>query len=205
MKFTTITLVLATTSLSVVSRYNVRQIGALNTKEYTVYLEIPRGKNAKMEVSKKKGELKYIADIDPWHGYPWSYVAIIDISTESGFPGQVRQVKLLGGLLMIDDNTTDWKKGFYKVPHQGDGENEFGFNGKFQNKQAIQNLMIETHDYWNLLINDTMKAEDDIDLCNLSVQGSIHLVKVDSNEIKHVPKADPKPDAKIKKMKDTEV
>ena len=36
-------------------------------------------------------------------------VDIIDISAESGFPGQIRQVKLLGGLLMIDDDATDWK------------------------------------------------------------------------------------------------
>ena len=28
------------------------------------------------KVGKKKGQLKYIADIDPWHGYPWSYGSI---------------------------------------------------------------------------------------------------------------------------------
>ena len=38
MKFTAITFALATTTLSVVSGYNIRQIGALNTKEYTAYL-----------------------------------------------------------------------------------------------------------------------------------------------------------------------
>ncbi|KAK5989445.1 Inorganic pyrophosphatase [Cladobotryum mycophilum] len=45
-------------------------------------------------------------------GYPGDNdpMDIFDISAiDSGFVGQVRQVKLLGGLPMIDDNTTDWK------------------------------------------------------------------------------------------------
>ena len=36
-------------------------------------------------------------------------VDVLDIGQQVGYPGQVKQVKLLGGLLMIDDDETDWK------------------------------------------------------------------------------------------------
>lgn len=36
-------------------------------------------------------------------------IDIVDIGASSGYPGQVKQVKVLGGLLMVDDNQTDWK------------------------------------------------------------------------------------------------
>ncbi|KAI9276897.1 hypothetical protein BDA99DRAFT_474783 [Phascolomyces articulosus] len=231
---------------------------------FNMIVEIPRGQNAKVEIQKdqefnpfaqkvsKHDKLKFIANIYPWHGYPWSYgsipqtwenphvpnkeagtkggdndpLDIIDISAESGFPGQVRQVKLLGGLLMVDDDTTDWKIvaidvnderasrynditdveqkirddiqhwfKVYKVP-QGDGENEFGYDGDFQNRQTVDHLLKESHGYWNLLINGTIKA-DDIETINVSVQGSKNQVKANSEECKDVPKADAEPDAKI--------
>lgn len=36
-------------------------------------------------------------------------VDVLEIGQEVGYPGQIKQVKLLGGLLMLDDNETDWK------------------------------------------------------------------------------------------------
>ncbi|KAI8139974.1 inorganic pyrophosphatase [Fennellomyces sp. T-0311] len=273
--------------------YNVRQIGALNTEDYRVYLEndngipispfhdvplhpdpknitvfnmiveIPKGKNAKLEIDKetpfnpiyhdsnKKG-LRYIADIPPHKGYPGNYgsipqtwenphapnkeigtsggdndpVDIFEIGDASGYPGQVKQVKLLGGLLMIDDDLTDWKlfaidindkralrynditdveddilKVFqhwykvYKVP-QGKGENKFAFGGKFQNRKYVEQLMVETHDYWQLLINGT--TDSDIETVNLSNQGTPNQVGPDSRQAKKVPKAHPLPDAPVK-------
>ncbi|KAL1928496.1 hypothetical protein VTP01DRAFT_2852 [Rhizomucor pusillus] len=82
----------------------------------------------------KNDVLRYIANIFPHKGYPGNYgsipqtwediyyktpetgttgdndpVDIIEIGQEIGFPGQIKQVKFLGGLLMLDDNQTDWK------------------------------------------------------------------------------------------------
>ncbi|KAH8896853.1 inorganic pyrophosphatase [Thozetella sp. PMI_491] len=44
-------------------------------------------------------------------GYPGDNdpIDIFDIGVDPGYTGQVRQVKILGGLAMIDDDKTDWK------------------------------------------------------------------------------------------------
>ncbi|KAI9493943.1 inorganic pyrophosphatase [Zychaea mexicana] len=281
MKLSAIVFALAAAAISTVSGYNMRQIDALNTKKYRVYLEkddgtpispfhdvplrpdpsnntvynmvveIPRGKNAKVEIDKetplnplyhdtnKHDELKYIANIYPHHGYPGNYgsipqtwenphvpykkagtkggdndpVDVIDIGMDSGYPGQVKQVKLLGGLLMIDDDFTDWKliaidinderasryndisdveenickdiQHWYKVYKvpQGDDENKFGYNGDFQDSKAIEHLIQETHGYWELLINCTAKA-DDIKIENLTVEGSKNRISANSKVVK---------------------
>ncbi|KHO00608.1 Inorganic pyrophosphatase [Metarhizium album ARSEF 1941] len=83
----------------------------------------------------RKNEPRFVESIWPHKSYPFAYgsipqtwenknvrdnytgfvgdndpVDLLDISSISpGYTGQVKQVKVLGGLAMIDDNTTDWK------------------------------------------------------------------------------------------------
>ncbi|KAI8139200.1 inorganic pyrophosphatase [Fennellomyces sp. T-0311] len=270
------------------AEYKVRQIGALNTEKYRIYLEnekgdpislfhdvplhpdpndatvynmiveIPRWKNPKLEIDREepfnpiyhdtnKNGLRYIANVFPYHGYPANYgsipqtwekpdvpntdvgtkggdndpVDVLDIGQQVGYPGQVKQIKLLGGLCMIDDGETDWKLigidiNDERAPHfnditdvdsdildalkhwltvykipQGKPENEFGYGGAFQNSQTIANLMEETHDYWRALINGTAKSE--INTINLSIKGSPNNVSPNSKEVKKVPKGNKKP------------
>ncbi len=82
----------------------------------------------------KKGALRYVHNCFPFHGYLWNYGAIpqtwespshadkdtgiggdndpidvLDIGSAIATVGQVKQVKVLGALAMIDDGETDWK------------------------------------------------------------------------------------------------
>lgn len=161
-------------------KYTTRQVGALNTLEYRLYLEneqgkvvspfhdvplypegssgesqdgnivnmfveIPRWTCAKMEISKeepmnpvkqdvKKGALRFVKNIFPFHGYPWNYGAIpqtwecpehtdpstgfkgdndpidaVEIGSKVLERGAVRKVKVLGTIALIDEGETDWK------------------------------------------------------------------------------------------------
>ncbi len=108
-------------------------------------VEIPRWSNAKLEIATgefmnpikqdiKKGQLRYVKNIFPFHGYPWNYGAIpqtwedpnevcvhtgyggdkdpidiLDIGEVVGFTGQVKTVKVLGAIVLIDEGETDWK------------------------------------------------------------------------------------------------
>lgn len=108
-------------------------------------VEIPRWTNAKMEISKeeplnpikqdvKKGKLRYVNNVFPYHGYIWNYGALpqtwedpahvdtntgaagdndpldaVEIGAAVATRGEVKQVKILGVLAMIDEGETDWK------------------------------------------------------------------------------------------------
>ncbi|KAI9311777.1 inorganic pyrophosphatase [Dichotomocladium elegans] len=273
--------------------YRVRQIGAFNTEGFILYLEndmgvpispfhdvplhpdpwnntvynmiveIPKWKNAKLEISRdealnpiyhdtKKGNLRYIANLFPFHGYPGNYgsipqtwenpnhpnvevgttggdndpVDVIDISDFVGYPGEVKQVKILGGVLMIDDGTTDWKliaidirdprasrynditdvdPEFMKVYKQwltvykvpqGDPLNTFGYNGEWKDHEFVSALLEETHEFWKGLVGGTIQA-DDISTINLSVRNSPHHVFRNDRIIRSIPKPHPLPDAPI--------
>ncbi|CDH55747.1 inorganic pyrophosphatase [Lichtheimia corymbifera JMRC:FSU:9682] len=289
-----LTLLVATTTAALAAdHYKIRQVGAANTPEYSIYfenengipispfhdlpfrpnpanasiynmvVEIPRWHNAKLEINRTipfnpirqdkapDDGLRYIPNIFPFFGYVGNYGAIpqtwedpnvpnhdigtkggdndpidvIEIGDLLGHPGQIKQVKILGALLMIDNNYTDWKivavdindkkahqyndiddvedsmltaiKHWYAVYKEPDGspENNFGFDGRFMNKTYTEEIVQETHGYWQKLVNGTTRA-DDISTVNLSVNGSAHQVKSDSPEVKQVPKANPIPDAK---------
>ncbi|KAL6122801.1 hypothetical protein NUSPORA_00059 [Nucleospora cyclopteri] len=107
--------------------------------------EIPRFENAKFEISKdqefnpivqdkKKGKLRFVANIYPFKGYQVNYGAlpqtyedpakmeahieaygdndpldILEIGMKTKSPGDVFKGKVLGCLAMIDDNEADWK------------------------------------------------------------------------------------------------
>lgn len=112
---------------------------------YHMFVEIPRGSNAKLEVSLsdefnpikqdvKKGNLRFVHDVEPYQGYIWNYGAfpqtwedpthkddrtgclgdndpldVCEIGSATAKVGEVKVVKLLGVLALIDEGETDWK------------------------------------------------------------------------------------------------
>ncbi|CAB3996977.1 inorganic pyrophosphatase [Paramuricea clavata] len=114
-------------------------------KVFNMVVEIPRWTNAKMEINLasslnpmkqdiKKGKLRYVNNVFPYHGYIWNYGAlpqtwedpqVVDADTRckgDGDPidvceigtmvakrGEVKQVKILGVMALIDEGETDWK------------------------------------------------------------------------------------------------
>jgi len=114
-------------------------------KYCNMVVEIPRWTNAKMEICKeenlnpikqdiKKGKLRYVNNVFPYHGYIWNYGAlpqtwedpshvdtntkckgdddpldVVEIGAGVAKRGEVKQVKILGVLAMIDEEETDWK------------------------------------------------------------------------------------------------
>ncbi|KAJ1977107.1 Inorganic pyrophosphatase [Dimargaris cristalligena] len=82
----------------------------------------------------KKGKLRFVRNCFPHHGYIWNYGAlpqtwedptavssetkyvgdndpidVIEIGEQIGYRGQVKQVKALGVMALIDEGETDWK------------------------------------------------------------------------------------------------
>lgn len=110
-------------------------------------VEVPRWSNAKFEISKelnfnpivqdtKKGEVRFVHNIFPYHGYIHNYGAIpqtwedptvvsdqcaeplkgdndpldcCEIGSEVLNTGAIKTVKILGSLALIDDGELDWK------------------------------------------------------------------------------------------------
>ncbi|KAI8821732.1 putative IPP1-inorganic pyrophosphatase [Fimicolochytrium jonesii] len=82
----------------------------------------------------KKGKLRYVRNCFPHHGYIWNYGAfpqtwedpnavhpdtkakgdndpldVCEIGETVGYTGQIKQVKILGTMALIDEGETDWK------------------------------------------------------------------------------------------------
>jgi inorganic pyrophosphatase len=82
----------------------------------------------------KKGKLRFVRNVFPHHGYIWNYGAfpqtwedptvvhpdtkavgdndpldVCEIGESVGYPGQVKQVKVLGTIALLDEGETDWK------------------------------------------------------------------------------------------------
>ncbi|KAJ1981841.1 Inorganic pyrophosphatase [Dimargaris xerosporica] len=82
----------------------------------------------------KKGKLRYVRNCFPHHGYIWNYGAlpqtwedpsyvnadtkcggdndpidVVEIGEQIGYRGQVKQVKALGVMALLDEGETDWK------------------------------------------------------------------------------------------------
>ncbi|KAL7674958.1 hypothetical protein ACOME3_001228 [Neoechinorhynchus agilis] len=108
-------------------------------------VEIPRWTNAKLEICKaeplnpikqdvKKGNLRFVDNIFPYHGYIWNYGAIpqtyedpniidpatnavgdddpldvIEVGTQVHQTGDLLVVKVIGAIALIDEGETDWK------------------------------------------------------------------------------------------------
>jgi inorganic pyrophosphatase len=83
----------------------------------------------------------------------------------------------------------------YKIP-EGKPENTIAFNEQAQNKTFATDIVLETHEHWQLLINGTTPRKE-IQTINTSVNGSIYKVKPKDDAVKKVPKARPEPPASI--------
>ncbi|TPX51561.1 inorganic diphosphatase [Synchytrium endobioticum] len=82
----------------------------------------------------KKGNLRFVRNFFPWKGYMWNYGAfpqtwedpthshpdtkakgdndpldVCEIGEHVGYVGQVKQVKVLGTMALLDEGETDWK------------------------------------------------------------------------------------------------
>jgi len=125
--------------------HNIPLVACSEKGTFNFVLEIPKGTNAKLEISVaedlnpikqdvKNGKLRYVADVNGFKGYPWNYGAfpqtwedpsfrhpetgclgdkdpldVVEISSRVGTTGEIRQVKVLGTLALIDEGETDWK------------------------------------------------------------------------------------------------
>ncbi|ORZ03787.1 inorganic pyrophosphatase [Syncephalastrum racemosum] len=199
------------------------------------------------------GNLRFLPNVYPNKGYPANYGAfmqtwedpdhitpdlnntkgdndpidVVDISASLGFPGEIRQVKILGGLALIDEGESDWKvividihdprareindiqdvdrlmPGYldairhwyevYKVP-DGEDRNRFGFEGKYQNKEYMKNVVDLTRGFWEALVNGTRKFEDekstsDFKVANLLVPHSPYQISKDDSQVRNIPDA----------------
>ncbi|XP_070544374.1 inorganic pyrophosphatase-like [Ptychodera flava] len=112
---------------------------------FNMVVEVPRWSNAKMEIATKeklnpikqdvkKGNLRYVKNCFPHHGYIWNYGAfpqtwedpnhrdqhteckgdndpidVCEIGQRVANRGDVIQVKVLGIMALIDEGETDWK------------------------------------------------------------------------------------------------
>ena len=113
--------------------------------DFNMVVEIPRFSNAKLEICKeltanpikqdvKKGQLRFVKNLFPYHGYPWNYGAlpqtwewpehvdphtgakgdndpidVIEIGSTVRPTGHVMPVKVLGVMALLDEGETDWK------------------------------------------------------------------------------------------------
>ncbi len=116
-----------------------------NGNVFNMVVEIPRFSNAKLEISKelkfnpivqdtKKGKLRFVKNLFPYHGYLHNYGAlpqtwenpyklnsytnlkgdndpldVCEIGSIVGTVGEIKAVKLLGTIALIDEGETDWK------------------------------------------------------------------------------------------------
>lgn len=123
------------------------------TKTVNMVVEVPRWSNAKFEINTKvegnpitqdikKGNVRFIKNLFPFHGYIHNYGAIpqtweditcdngelklygdndpldvVEIGSKVFETGQIVRVKVLGSLALIDDGELDWK---VVVIHQQD-------------------------------------------------------------------------------------
>lgn len=98
-------------------------------------LEISTGEHLNpIKQDVKKGALRYVKNLFPFKGYPWNYgafpqtwedptvacphtgfkgdkdpVDVLDIGSTVGFTGQIKRVKVLGCIALLDEGETDWK------------------------------------------------------------------------------------------------
>nr|CAG8435061.1 7322_t:CDS:2 [Entrophospora candida] len=135
----------------------------------------------------KKGKLRYVRNCFPHHGYIWNYGAfpqtwedpsqthpetkargdndpldVCEIGEQVGYTGQVKQVKVLGIMALLDEDvekhlpgllraSNEWFR-IYKIP-DGKPENQFAFSGEAKNKKYATEIIHETHEAWRKLIS----------------------------------------------------
>ncbi|KAL0096179.1 inorganic diphosphatase [Phycomyces blakesleeanus] len=181
----------------------------------------------------KKGNVRFVRNCFPFNGYIWNYgafpqtwedptvthpethargdndpVDVCEIGSEIGYTGQVKQVKVLGVMALLDEGETDWKilaidvrdpmasklndiddverhlpglvkatREWFKIYKMPDGKpaNEFAFGGECKNKAFATQVIHETHEAWERLIQGVIPAKADthtIEVTNVNVENS---------------------------------
>jgi len=174
----------------------------------------------------KKGKLRFVRNCFPHKGYLWNYGAfpqtwedpnhihpetkakgdndpldVCEIGELVGYPGQVKRVKVLGVMALLDEEETDWKVividekdplapklndiedverhlpgllratnewfRIYKIP-DGKPENQFAFSGECKNKKYAMDVIRETAEAWDRLVQGKV-APGGISLTNVTV------------------------------------
>ncbi|KAF8424686.1 inorganic diphosphatase [Tirmania nivea] len=174
----------------------------------------------------KKGKLRYVRNCFPHKGYLWNYGAfpqtwedpkhihpetkakgdndpldVCEIGELVGTPGQIKRVKVLGVMALLDEEETDWKVividekdplapklndiedverhlpgllratnewfRIYKIP-DGKPENQFAFSGECKNKKYANDVIRETHEAWQRLM-DGQDPTTQISLANTTL------------------------------------
>jgi len=125
--------------------HDIPLVANASKQTYNMVVEIPRGTNAKLEISTgedhnpikqdiKNNKLRFVADVNGFKGYFANYGAfpqtwedpsyvhpdtgakgdrdpldVVEIGEHIGKTGELKEVKILGVLAMIDEGETDWK------------------------------------------------------------------------------------------------
>ncbi|GAA5936664.1 hypothetical protein JCM3775_000161 [Rhodotorula graminis] len=167
----------------------------------------------------KKGKLRFVRNCFPHKGYIWNYGAfpqtwedpshqhaetkangdddpldVCEIGETIGYVGQVKQVKILGVMALLDEGETDWKvlvidvndplaaklndiedverhmPGLVRIP-DGKPENTFAFSGEAKNRKYATEVVHECHEAWRKLISGEAN-KGKIDLSNTTQQGT---------------------------------
>jgi inorganic pyrophosphatase len=180
----------------------------------------------------KKGKLRYVRNCFPHKGYLWNYgafpqtwedpkhihpetkakgdndpVDVCEIGELVGTPGQLKRVKVLGVMALLDEEETDWKVividekdplapklndiedverhlpgllratnewfRIYKIP-DGKPENQFAFSGECKNKKYATEIIRETHEAWQRLI-DGQDPSSQIALANTQLNNQFRV------------------------------
>ncbi|KAG0179356.1 Inorganic pyrophosphatase [Apophysomyces sp. BC1021] len=149
-------------------------------------------------------------------------IDVCEIGEAVGYPGQIKQVKVLGVMALLDEGETDWKvlaidvkdpladqlndvddlekhfpglvdatRRWFKIYKMPDGKpaNEFAFDGDCKNKAYALDVIKETHEAWQRLIQGKVPSKTDtydLSIANVTNEASPHKVRGEC----HKPDAD---------------
>ncbi|CAH7684637.1 inorganic pyrophosphatase [Phakopsora pachyrhizi] len=179
-----------------------------------------------------KKKVRFVRYCFPHHGYIWNYGAVpqgnkctwedpehthpetkakgdnnpqdvCKIGEAVGYVGQVKQVKILGVIALLDEGKTDWKMILVDVndplasklndiedverllpglirlaflsffAHYGKPENQFAFSGEAKYKKYATEVVMECHEAWRRLLKNGYAG---ISLANTTVERSSYRV-----------------------------
>ncbi|KAH9982795.1 inorganic pyrophosphatase [Lactifluus volemus] len=194
----------------------------------------------------KKGRLRYVRNCFPHHGYIWNYGAfpqtwedpnqqhaetkargdndpldVCEIGEQVGYVGQVKQVKVLGIMALLDEGETDWKvlvvdvqdplasklndiedverhlPGLVRATNEWFRcpENQFAFSGEAKNKKYAAEIIHECHEAWRRLISGESPAKTPT--YDLSMQNSPGFVRMNDHSYTGLPSDSRRPPAPI--------
>ncbi|KAK4050160.1 Inorganic pyrophosphatase [Microbotryomycetes sp. JL201] len=196
----------------------------------------------------KKGKLRFVRNCFPHKGYIWNYGAfpqtwedpnsthsetkangdndpldVCEIGEAVGYTGQVKQVKVLGIMALLDEGETDWKvivvdvndplasklndiedverhlPGLIRATNEWfriyKPENQFAFSGEAKNRKYAFEIVHECHEAWKRLIKGETKS--DIKTENLTVEGSANKVSTADAAYSSIPADSRQPPAPI--------